>query len=128
VKLVLDTCSFIWLTDKPEKLSTPAKQAIGDKNCNLLLSDITIWEMCIKWQSGKLSLNKPPSVWIPEQKQIWKLGTIAIKPDHLFHTAQLPQHHRDPFDRLLVAQCLAEKAAILTPDTNIHAYPIEAIW
>ena len=128
MKLLLDTCSFLWLTNKTHHLSSTAKDVLENSSHTFFISDVTVWEICMKWQAEKLPLPKPPPNWVTEQKKIWQFNTLPIKEVHLYRTTQLPDHHRDPFDRLLVAQCLVEQLAILTPDPQIHRYPIEAIW
>ena len=126
MRLLLDTCTFVWLVANPAEISKPAKLAIGASP--LFLSDVSIWEICIKWQAGKLDLPQPPRSWIADQCRIWEISRVALEQEHLFRATELPLHHRDPFDRLLVAQSLVEGLVLVTPDVAIKAYPVSILW
>jgi PIN domain nuclease of toxin-antitoxin system len=128
LKFLLDTCTFVWLVAEPERLSGRAAKALDDGNAALTLSDVSVWEIGLKWRSGKIRLPQPPRSWIEEQAQTWNLLSLAIKRSHLYREAELPEHHRDPFDRLLVAQALEEGQTIVTPDSAIRHYPVPVIW
>lgn len=125
--LILDTCALIWLTSAPQNLSDEAKAAI-DASAELFVSDASVWEICLKWQAGKLKLPHPPRYWLNEQMGKWLLSRVPIEPADLFRSSELPDHHRDPFDRLLVAQTLERGAQLITPDGAIHAYPVAVLW
>ncbi len=92
------------------------------------LSDVSIWEICLKWEAGKLSLPQPPRLWCEAQAGIWKLSTLAITRSAVYRASELPGHHRDPFDRLLVGQALDRGLVVLTPDEMIHRYPVGWRW
>jgi PIN domain nuclease of toxin-antitoxin system len=125
--LLLDTCTFVWLASEPARLSESASAAL-DAESSLALSDASAWEICLKWQAGKIVLPSPPRVWISEQMRTWQLERVPIEPDHLYRTVELPELHRDPFDRLLVAQALALGVRIVTPDSEIRRYPVAVTW
>ncbi len=125
--LLLDTCTFIWLTGAPGQLSPTAQRAI-DEASELYVSDVSIWEICLKWQARKLRLPTPPRRWITEQLGVWALGRLRIESEDLFRSAELPDLHKDPFDRLLVAQALVHNARLVTPDPAIHSYPVAVLW
>lgn len=93
-----------------------------------MLSDTSVWEICLKWQAGKLRLPTTPRMWIEDQARLWKLERLRIAPEALYRTSELPDLHRDPFDRLLVAQAISEGLSIATPDPAIRAYPVATIW
>jgi PIN domain nuclease of toxin-antitoxin system len=97
-------------------------------DARILLSDASVWELCLKWQAGKVELPAPPRRWIGEQVQAWGIERLPIEPEHCYRTTELPQLHRDPFDRLLVAQAIAHGALIVTPDPAITAYPVACLW
>jgi PIN domain nuclease of toxin-antitoxin system len=126
--LLLDTCTFIWLASRPEELSAPARERLDDPAAELLLSEASIWEICLKWQAGKLRLPAPPRSWIEHQRGEWALERAPIDPEHFYRSTELPEHHRDPFDRLLVAQSVASNVPIVTPDPAIKAYPVAVVW
>lgn len=125
--LLLDTCTFIWLASDPGSLSDVASAAL-DAEPALALSDASIWEICLKWQAKKIQLPSPPRTWVAAQLRAWHLERLSIEPEHLYRTVELPELHRDPFDRLLIAQALASGATIVTPDAEIKRYPVAVVW
>jgi PIN domain nuclease of toxin-antitoxin system len=125
--LVLDTCTFIWLVSDASRLSAPAVKAL-DSARDIALSDVSIWEICLKWQARKIELPTPPRTWVAEQTRAWSLERLAIEPEDLYRTVELPELHRDPFDRLLVAQVLKTGARLVTPDPAIRQYPVAVLW
>lgn len=124
---LVDTCTLIWLTTSPNNLSPGAASGIDSAEV-LYLSEASLWEICLKWQSGKLSLPQPPRNWCEEQIRTWRLETLAIAREDLYRVSELPMHHRDPFDRLLVAQALRNGLTIVTPDKHIAQYPVSTLW
>jgi PIN domain nuclease of toxin-antitoxin system len=125
--LLLDTCTFIWLASEASRLSAVAVRAL-DAESDLFLSDVSIWEICLKWQSKKIELPSPPRTWVSEQARTWSLDSLPIIAEHLYRSIELPDLHRDPFDRLLVSQALTRGATIVTPDPAIHQYPVAVVW
>lgn len=101
---------------------------IDDHSSTLVLSDVTVWEICLKWQSGKLKLPDVPRTWCESQARIWQLQSLSVSRSALYRTTELAEHHRDPFDRLLVAQSLEENLSLITPDQHIAAYPVSVVW
>jgi PIN domain nuclease of toxin-antitoxin system len=128
VRYLLDTCTFLWLTSEPARLSAKAVSLLDDSTLDFVVSDVSLWEICLKWQSGKLNLPDPPRTWCESQLNTWSFPTLAINRSSLYRATELPDHHRDPFDRLLIAQCLEESLAILTPDLYIAKYPVSTVW
>lgn len=126
--LILDTCTFIWLTCDPDRLSAEAARVLNSQKNEIFLSEISVLEISLKHTSGKLSLPQPPRIWIPEQQAIWKLKSIAIDTEIIFRTTELPTHHRDPFDRLLVSTAITHSMPIVTPDPWIKKYPVSTVW
>lgn len=125
---ILDTCTFIWLCAEPERLSETAREAIDATDTDLVLGDVSVLEIVLKWQAGKITLPEPPRVWVERQIGIWSIRSLPISREHMYRVSELPEHHRDPFDRLLVAAALSEGATILTPDPAIHRYPVSCRW
>jgi PIN domain nuclease of toxin-antitoxin system len=128
VRLLLDTCTFIWLASAPDELSTQARERLDDTGSELMLSDASVWEICLKWQAGKLALPGPPRRWVEEQRRAWEVGRLPIEIEHLYRGTELPAHHRDPFDRVLVSQAIAEGLTLVSPDEVFRAYPVAVIW
>jgi PIN domain nuclease of toxin-antitoxin system len=125
--LLLDTCAFVWLAAEPRRLGARARRAIDDAD-RLLVSDVSVLEVCLKWQAKKLELPDPPRVWLPRQERAWQTQRVALEPDDCFRTTELPSLHRDPFDRLLIAQALRLGLTIVTPDKAIARYPVATLW
>jgi PIN domain nuclease of toxin-antitoxin system len=125
---LLDTCTFLWLCAEPARLSDTAKNAIEARGSLLLLSDVSAWEITLKWSKGKITLPDPPRHWFEEQVRAWALDCRPIGRTDLYLAGDLPDHHRDPFDRLLVASALNWNATILTPDPAVHRYPVSWRW
>ena len=125
--LLLDTCTFIWLASEPSRISAEAAGAI-DEASDVYLSDVTVWEICLKWQSKKIILPALPRTWVEDQARAWQLRRRPIGREELYRTTELADIHRDPFDRLLVAQALVEGFRIVTPDPAIRQYPVTVVW
>jgi PIN domain nuclease of toxin-antitoxin system len=125
---ILDTCTFIWLCAEPVRLSQTARGTIDAADTEPALAEASVLEIVLKWQAGKIALPEPPRVWIERQTRIWSIRTLPISREHMYRASELPEHHRDPFDRLLIAAALSEGATILTPDPAIHRYPVSWRW
>ncbi len=128
MKLLLDTCTFLWVAGKPTMLSSCAREAIEDGNNELVLSQASAWEIQIKHQSGKLSLAGAPQSIVELGLRLHDITYQTIEDDFIWHLGKLPDHHRDPFDRLLIASALCGGMKMVTPDPQIHRYPVPVIW
>lgn len=128
MKLLLDTHVFIWWDSEPAKLSPQALILCQDPRHVLLLSIASLWEMQIKSQLGKLRLKLPLREIVESQQRINGIEILPVTPDHVWELENLPDHHKDPFDRLLVAQSRVEGAALISADLNIPKYPVRVIW
>jgi len=126
--LLLDTCVFIWLTQEPGRLSTAAQAAIDDPANALIFSHVSAWEMHLKHKAGKLLLPESPRNWIPQQLAAWRIAELAIHLNAIQRTSDLPPIHRDPFDRMLVAQVLETGFAIISTDDLFPAYGVPVVW
>ncbi|RPI09671.1 MAG: type II toxin-antitoxin system VapC family toxin [Acidobacteriales bacterium] len=127
MRLLLDTHAFLWAIAQPEKLSKRAARLITDEANQLLLSTASLWEIVLKVQAGKLKLPGERD-FLPQQLASLNVECLPVEADHVMALLSLPTHHRDPFDRLLAAQCQVEHLAILTADAAVREYPIETIW
>ena len=128
MKLLLDTHTFLWFIMGSSRLSKKARELIEDVNNERLLSIASLWEMAIKISLGKLTLAEPFEVLIPRQLKLNRIKLLNIKIEHIATVAVLPFYHRDPFDRLLIAQCMVERLPLLSADESIDNYPIKRIW
>ena len=128
MRYLLDTHTLIWSQDDPGKLSAPATTALSNPAHERLLSVVTLWEIGIKVAMGKLTLSKPFRVWVQTAVTDLVLTELPIALDHIEKQMGLPFHHRDPFDRLLAAQSLAEGMPLISADAVFDAYGVNRIW
>jgi len=128
MKVLLDTHAFLWwITDDP-KLSSRAREIISNIKNELFFSAASGWEISIKVQIGRLKLPDEPQRFIHGQMRTNAIQSLPILMSHALHVSTLPDHHRDPFDRLLIAQAQLEGFPILSADPQMAKYQIEAIW
>lgn len=126
--LLLDTHAFLWwVADRPA-IGRRAKAAVENPDNEVWLSVASCWEMAIKVSLGKLRLTQPLDRFIPEQLAANGFELLDVRAKHAIRTATLPFHHRDPFDRLLVAQALEERLAVVSDDSILRKYGIDVMW
>lgn len=125
MRLLLDTQIFIWWDSEPDKLPQNILQLCQDETNTLVVSVAGIWEMQIKAQLGKLDLDRPLQQILREQQEDNRLELLPVEAIHVFGLQALPLHHKDPFDRLLIAQAITEGMPVLTVDTMFRHYPIQ---
>ena len=128
MKILLDTHTFIWMDAAPEKLPKQVTELLQNPKHNLLLSVVSVWEIQIKTQLGKLDINNDLANLVQEQQERNKLVILPVTLVHVLALGKLPLHHKDPFDRLLIAQALSEDAALLSRDEFFSAYPVKVFW
>lgn len=128
MKYLVDTHAFLHMTSDPNRLSRKAKGVIEDRDSELLLSAASVWEMAIKCSLGKLELAAPLAEFVREQLLATQTSVINVTADHASGVVALPFHHRDPFDRLLVAQASSESIAIISADRVFGRYGINRVW
>lgn len=128
VRILLDTCAFIWLTSAPGHLGPAAKAALEDPHKERFLSLASVWEIVLKYHTGKLPLPKIPEVWIEEQVRLQDITILNIERGVIYKSGELPPVHRDPFDRVIAADALVHKMPVLTPDTPYREYGCQVIW
>jgi PIN domain nuclease of toxin-antitoxin system len=124
MRLLVDTQSWLWMAATPERFSPRVRRILDDRSHTLYLSVVGAWEITIKYGLGKLQLPEPPAAFVPARLATLEMQVLAIDLSHILRVAALPPHHRDPFDRLLVAQAQVEDLAILTSDPAIRAYDV----
>jgi len=128
MKFIVDTHVFLWIAADPEKLSKKAELCIKDTGNSLYLSIASLWEMQVKIQLGKLDLDMPlDELWYQQQIKA-DLSLLPIKEEHIWELGLLPHVHKDPFDRLLIAQSKHEKMGLITADKYISRYYTTVIW
>ena len=128
MKLLLDTHSFLWFISGSPHLSPSARALIEDATNDAFLSVASLWEMAIKISLGKLRLAQPFEILIPQQLDLNRMKLLGITIRHTARVATLAFHHRDPFDRLLVAQAEVEQMPIVSGDLTFDAYAVTRLW
>ena len=112
----------------PEKLTDEARELLVDPANVLLLSAASSWEIAIKYALGKLSLPVPPTSYVPDRLRSGGVAPLGVSHVHALAVAELPDHHRDPFDRLLVSQAQLDGLTLLTADRTLAAYDVQIVW
>lgn len=128
MNILIDTQCFLWAFLEPERLGEEAKQALADWNNTLFLSAVSAWEISIKYGIGKLKLPEPPDVYVPQRLLDKGITRLSIKFAHVLQVHSLPLIHKDPFDRLLIAQAQAESLTLLTADPILLHYGVDCLW
>ena len=128
MRLLLDTVAFIWLIDGSSRLAESAKNTIIDPGNEVYLSAASAWEIAIKHGLGRLPLRVPPDRYVVEQRRLHRIDSIPITEVAALQVGKLPNLHRDPFDRLIVAQAIVEGMTVVTPDRLISMYPVRVAW
>ena len=127
MRLLLDTHVFIWWADQQESLSATALSALKDEANELLLSVASVWEMQIKVQLGKLRLSRPLRELVESQVEMNDLKILPVGLAHVLVLDTLPFHHKDPFDRLLIAQSIQEDVTLVSADPEFPAYSVKLL-
>ena len=122
MKLLLDTHIFLWLVNNDSRLSTKHRQAIQNPNNEKFLSVVSMWECIIKYQVGKLNFPISPAIYLPQERKKHLIKTLTITEDSITQLLKLPLLHKDPFDRLIMAQSLQHDLIVMTEDKLILAY------
>jgi PIN domain nuclease of toxin-antitoxin system len=128
VKLLIDTCTFLWIASDSPRLSKTAASAFLDRNNERYLSAASAWEIAIKYAIGHLPLPERPDVFVPRVRDASGIEALAIDEESALHAGRLPRLHADPFDRILIAQAVVHGMTILTPDPQIEQYAVRVLW
>ncbi len=128
MKLLLDTCTFLWVVAGAPELSETASEEFLKEENEVYLSSVSAWEIAVKSFLGKLPLPEPPHRFVPRERERHGISLLALDEESALHVARLPELHKDPFDRMLVCQALVGGLAILTPDPDITRYPVRTLW
>jgi len=128
MNLLLDTHTFLWFIDGSAKLSRSARELIEDQRNVKLVSVASLWETGLKISLGRLELAQPFEELIPAQMRMNGFGLLPLRISHIAKIISLPFHHRDPFDRLLVGQCLVESLSLVSVDPAFDKYSVRRLW
>ncbi len=128
MKMLLDTHTFLWWNTEDPQLSSRARDMIADGQNEVFLSAASVWEISIKTAKGKLVLPEIPSLYILSRIGLYRFQPLPVQISHAVQVYELPHHHDDPFDRLLVAQSQVESIPLISADVDIRKYEVEVIW
>ncbi len=128
MRLLIDTHTLFWSVEEPTKVSASAMRAIQPLTSELLLSAAAIWELSIKVGQGKIRLSMPSRLWVEKAIADLKLNILPITVKYAERQSTLPPHHKDPFDRLMIAQALVEGIPIVGVDQAFDPYGVTRIW
>lgn len=128
MKLLLDTCTFLWVVQGSPRLSRRAAELFRSPDNEVYLSAASAWEIAMKHQLGRLALPDPPESFVPEMREAHGVTALPIDEEAALHLTRLPPVHCDPFDRMLVCQALVGGLVLLTPDETIRRYPVRTAW
>jgi len=128
MKILLDTCTALWLAADSTKLSERAKEFFESPGNEIFLSTVSSWEISLKYATGKLPLPCTPDVFIPQLRQRGRMESLPLSEEATVQLFRLPNLHRDPFDRMLICQAVVGGMTLLTPDKEIHRYPALTAW
>ncbi len=123
MKIILDTHIFLWLITEYPNLTQDQTQAVINSQNDIFLSVVSIWECIIKYQIGKLQFPESPEIYLPKKRSDHLIKSLDVKEASLKHLINLPMIHKDPFDRLIIAQSLEHNLTIMTQDEAILSYP-----
>jgi len=128
MRVLVDTHTFLWALLENHRLSAKAKQILTSKEHELYFSLVSLWEIAVKMKIGKLNTVGSSVTYIRDEMAEYGMELLPIRYEHILQLERLPLHHSEPFDRLLIAQAVAESLPILTHDEKFPLYPVKLIW
>ena len=128
MKLLVDTCTFLWIASGSPRLSKTAAAVLLDRSNESYLSAASAWEIGIKYATGRLPLPERPNIFVPKVRDASGIASLEIDEESALHAGRLPGLHWDPFDRMLVAQSIVHGMTILSPDPEIEQYAVRVLW
>jgi len=128
VRFLIDTMVWLWSIGETRRLNPAARELLTDPQHELYFSAASVWEIAIKASLGRLDLSGSPRIVVPRETSRQGLKPLSVTYLHALAVYDLPHHHGDPFDRLLVAQARSEGLTLITADSNLKQYPVELFW
>lgn len=128
MKILLDTHVWLWSLSEPHRLSASTRDLLIDPKNELLLSAASAWEIAIKFALGRLPLPEPPTKFVPNRMAAQRIAPLPVTHAHALAVAELPPHHADPFDRMLIAQAQSEHCPLMSADRRLQPYAIKFLW
>jgi len=126
-RVLVDTHVWLWLQSDPDRLPASVRDMVEDRGVELLLSAASAWEIAIKYRLGKLLLPQEPATYVPDRMRRSGTTPLSVEHAHVLRVSELPDHHRDPFDRLLVAQAQILDVPIVTADSQFERYQVTVL-
>ncbi len=128
MKILLDTCTFLWIVSDSPELSEVSRILFREPSNEVYLSAVSVWEISVKYTLRKLPLPQKPEKYIPHQREKHMVDPLALDENSVLQLSRLPRLHKDPFDRMLICQAINHGMVILTPDELITQYPVASKW
>ncbi len=129
MNILLDTCTFLWIVLDPTQLSSRAALTIQDPANRIFLSAVSAWEIAVSYGLGRVSLQVSPELFVPSQRALHGIEPLPLTEEEALGVVGLPMIYKDPFDRMLICQALANRFVLLTPDSLIQQYPgVQVEW
>lgn len=128
MRVLLDTCTFLWLALEPGRISPAARQLLDDPAVERCLSQVSVMEIVFKHRAGKLPLPTEPAAWIPSRREFFQVRDMEFGERVIYRSGQLSDAHEDPFDRLLAAHAIECGATVLSPDAQLSALGAARLW
>jgi PIN domain nuclease of toxin-antitoxin system len=128
MRILLDTCTFLWLILDSEELTEKVKDLFADSDNEVFLSVVSTWEITVKYAIGRLDLPEEPRFYIPEQRERHRVRSLPLDEPASLQVSTLPKIHSDPFDRMLISQAMIHGLTILSPDDMMKKYPVRIAW
>ena len=128
MRLLLDTCTFLWIVGDAPELSSKAQDLFSDPKNEVYLSAASAWEIGVKYNLGRLPLPEPPDSYVVRLREEHDIAPIAIDEASALKVVHRPDIHKDPFDRMLICQAQVHEMVLLTPDGEIAKYPVSTLW
>ncbi len=128
MKYLLDTMVWLWSVGPSKTIGTAGLEILASREEEIYLSAASSWEIAIKTRLGKFQLPEPPGRYVPKRLIDQDIRSLPINQDHSLKVYDLPLHHSDPFDRIIIAQAIVEDMVVLTSDRVFEKYPIDVVW
>ena len=128
MRVLLDTCSFLWLAGVRGNASRRSQEIFADPENDIFLSAVSCWEIAIKYAAGNLVLPDTPAKFVSEAREREAIESLPLNEESVLYASRLPRLHADPFDRMLICQSIVHGLAILTPDESIAQYAVRTLW
>ena len=128
MRLLLDTCTFLWWSTGSENIPARVRSLVADPANEVWLSVVSVWEIGLKHALGRLPLPEPTERFVPRERERHGFASLVLDEESTLHLSRLPPLHKDPFDRMLVCQGIEHGLSLVTPDRLITQYPVRSIW